>query len=1786
QTVCASGTIPNLTASGTGTLKWYSDATLTTLVYTGTSYATGKTAAGIYTYYVTNNNNSCVSSSIAITLQIDAVTNAGTLGNTQAICLGQTAAALNLTGSVGSIEKWQSSINSGGSWSDIANTTTTLSPGALTQTTQYQVFVKNGFCSELTSNIITVTVNPLPNTTIDPVSNKCQNDAAVTLVGSPTGAGGAFTGTGVSGNQFNPATAGPGTWTVTYTYTDGNTCVKSASTDITVLANPNVYTVGGSGTYCFGTAGRSVTLTGSQTGVNYQLYKNTASFGAVKAGDGNPLTWINMTSGTYTVRATNAVNVCDALMTGSAVITEDPAISAGITPNPAYALTGTPYQLNGNPVGGTAAYSTHAWTGAGSSSLSSTSIVNPVFTNATAGNYALTYTVTDSHGCTASSTISVNVTTAPVAPTMSDQTRCGTGTILMAATIGANGDQVQFSLDGSTVDATDGSSPYEYTTPSITAGSFITVFARTRNSTTGYFSAWMSKTATAYLLTVGGTATPVAAIICNNSSTTINLTGQTGVVTGWERQVGAGSWAGIGNAGSTSISTGALTPPETYNFRALVQSQNCTPQYSSTATVTVTQMSLQTSLTHVLCNGGSNGAIVLTVTGGTGPFGYLWSNGASTKDISTLIAGTYSVTVTDATFCTVTGSWTITQPTTLTTTAVVSDVLIPLTNGGAINVTVTNGTSPYSYIWGDGPTTEDRTSLYAGTYYLTVTDHNGCQNFKTYVVHEPAQYNVTSVINPVSCNSGSNGAVNLTVAGGTTPYTFHWSTGAPTEDISGLAASTYYVTITDIHSYVYTNSYVVTQPTVFSLAPAVTNVSCYNGNNASIYLNVSGATPPYTYLWSNGATSADLVGITQGSYAVTITDHNLCTHTAGWSITQPTPLTVTVIVENVSVPGFSDGNIDITPGGGTTPYTYAWSNGATSQDLVNVIAGFYTVTVTDFKGCQIIKNYFVSEPGLFELTSDITDVSCPLGTDGAIDVSVSGGTPPYTYLWSNGETTEDLSGIGGGNYQVIITDVADYSTYGSFTVYEPPVFHFTAVKQNVSCNGYNDGSLDISLSGGTPPYNYLWSNGSGNQDIYNLYAGPYTVNVTDNHNCPASDTWTVTQPVTLGVTAVITQVSCNGGNDGTIKLSIVGGTTPYNYLWSIGSTSKNQFGLAAGPYSVTVTDAHGCSTTGTWTITEPAVLTLSGIPVDVLCNGGFDGDINITVTGGTPPYHYYWSNQSTNKNLTNVSAGTYYVVVVDSKNCQISDHWTINEPDELSVTSVISHVSCKNGNDGSILLTVTGGTQLYSYSWNTGATTKDLINIGSGTYTVTVTDANNCTTTETYTVTQPSALVLSGIAIPVRCNGGNTGSITTNVGGGSPPYTFLWSNGATTQNLTGVAAGTYSLVATDHNGCTKTGIWTVSEPLLLTLSAEVTQVSCFGGNDGAIDLTISGGTAPYVYYWSVPSTSQDLTNLTSGTYSVLVVDARGCTATGIWIVSQPLALSGTAVVTNATCMSSGNGAINLTMFGGTQPYSYQWSNGATTQDIDGLTADTYHVVVTDAHFCAWAGQWTITQPASTISASAVITDVSCYGGSTGSIVQTVSGGTPPYTYLWQNGATTKDLTGIPMGSYAVTIYDHNFCSINKIYIVTQPDALSLSGGTTPVSCFNGNDGTVSISISGGATPYSYAWSNGATTENLTGVTAGTYTVTVTDHNGCTISDHWSVVQPNGLVLTGVATNVSCFGGNNGTVNITVIGGTTPYTFNWSNNTHLEDLAAVSAGTLTTKVVMSMTATRFLNPQQL
>ena len=587
---------------------------------------------------------------------------------------------------------------------------------------------------------------------------------------------------------------------------------------------------------------------------------------------------------------------------------------------------------------------------------------------------------------------------------------------------------------------------------------------------------------------------------------------------------------------------------------------------------------------------------------------------------------------------------------------------------------------------------------------------------------------------------------------------------------------------------------------------------------------------------------------------------------------------------------FGDGNgvISAEASGGAGDYEYTL-NGvpSTTPGLFTGLSGsVYELTVIDGWGCPNTINVTVNEPDeLLGTVEVINQVSCFNSGDALATIDITGGTAPYQVNWSNGQQQDTATSLSPGSHFVFITDNNNCVFNANFPIDQPIQMELTMTSTNISCMGGNSGTASVVIEGGSPPYSIQWDANAGNATtamVANLPQNIYTVAVTDANGCVALADATVFEPTGMTTSISKTDVQCAGSPDGTASVTTDGGNSPYTYLWSNGQTVPDADGLDADLYYVTVTDLSGCTTVDSVQIISPPILELSLSANDALCFGGLSGNAQSAAVGGTPPYIYQWDNNQTTADLQNVGAGFYCLIVTDDNGCQINDCIEISEPPAIALSSIPSNAAC-NSPEGTIEITVNGGNMPFQYLWSNGQTTQTASGLLPGDYTVTVTDANDCSAVLSETIEETEAITLDFNVEGVLCNSENTGSIAVTAMGGTGIYTYLWNgpNGFTNtdQNPTDVFGGTYQLNIEDSDGCTfstEIEVPQPEEPLDIIYSVE--DASCPGYTDGIIHLEGIGGTPPYLYQLDSNgfAGNPNFLALEHGLYDVAISDGNGC----------------------------------------------------------------------------------------------------------------------------------------------------------------------------------------------------------------------------------------------------------------------------------------------------------------------
>ena len=1303
---------------------------------------------------------------------------------------------------------------------------------------------------------------------------------------------------------------------------------------------------------------------------------------------------------------------------------------------------------------------------------------------------------------------------------------------------------------------------------------------------------------------------------------------------------------------------------------------------------------------HMSCNGGTNGEIDLTVSGGTAGYTYAWTAvsgsglDSTSQDQTGLTAGVYEVVVTDNTGCTISRRYVVSDPAPLT---------IPINDmapGDKGNYTYLGelGTSKY-YLSDATLTYMEARDIAAnlGGYLVSIKtqaenqwliDNSSDQNFWLGLDDIREESKVLGVVDKTKYrwNDGTSLDWEGFPAGEPNDASKDTTINSPGEDYIEFSNGSW----NDIFHHVKRKFVIEFNPTQIPDFNG-NSISCFGGTNGSIDFVVTGGTTPYTYAWTTAdgsgldVTSKSQSGLGAGTYSVTVTDSTGCTKSIDYTITQPDELQMSFDnTVNSAINCFGDNGtlkVDISQES-VAPYTYLLegtelvSGNLVSQSLTDqtvltqtyntLKAGTYKVTITDANGCvKVTPEKSLTQPAAGLSISEVVSVhngfsiTCNGAGDGSIDLTVAGGAVNYTYAWTTTDgsgldaAVADQTGLGPGTYKVVVTDNNLCTIEKTYTLTEPTPLAITEIVSShngfeITCNGANDASIDITASGGTSVYTYAWTTADGSgldaavADQTGLGPGTYKVEISDSNNCKIDKTYTISEPDPLSLSQSSSDfngfdASCSGGVDATIDLTITGGAPTYSYAWTttdgsgLDATAEDQSGLSAGTYDVIVTDLNGCQISDSFLITEPPPIVLTSILSDfngfnISCNGESDGSIDITVSGGTisggdTDYTYEWTTlngtglDTSVPDQTGLSAGTYTVKITDSNNCSLTRSIDILQADPIDLTGVLSdyngyNISVKGLADGFINITPVGGSGGYIYEWSTADGSglidgeQDQTGLTIGTYTLKLTDSNGCSTSKSFTLVEPTELTIDLGTDPtnILCFGEKTGVLKAIITQESVPSYKYTLNGTdyqgnvileTVSSITVlnhtflVKAGIYTITVEDLNGGKKTSAQrTFTQPAApLAISETISDfngfnISCTGASDAAIDLTVTGGTITgtlYNYSWSTLDGSglqpniEDQIGLGPGTYTVLVEDENGCTITKTYIITEPELIDYKLDTKNdISCFGANDGSINITVTKGTGVYNYAWTteDGAgldpTSEDQSGLSAGKYKLILTDG--CQTLQYiYEIEEPAVLAIGLDEKVDILCFGDSTGKILVTVSGGTSPYNYEWidnfgnkynrdiGNVFNTGNLSNIPVGIYDLTVTDKNGCIETLKVELKEPDELKIDFNKVDVSCFKGNDGSIDVNPTGGVAPYTYSWSDFGNGKLRTDLVSGKYTVTVTDSNNCEKSVEIELKSAPQFNITSDVSPITCFGANDGSIKLTIDGGKAPVSLEWADD---------------------------------
>ena len=1230
------------------------------------------------------------------------------------------------------------------------------------------------------------------------------------------------------------------------------------------------------------------------------------------------------------------------------------------------------------------------------------------------------------------------------------------------------------------------------------------------------------------------------------------------------------------------------------------------------------------SQTNITCAGSCDGtATVLVNAGNNPPYTYAWDDPffQTTATATNLCAGVWTVTISDAGVCDTTIAFTIIDNTPIMANAIITDVDCNGNCTGEVTVVPSGGTAPYTITWSDLQVGATATGLCAGSITCTITDGAGCVKDTTIDITEPAALaSLSSFANPSTCGV-CNGSATVNMTGGVPPYSYDWDPdptgGEGTPFATGLCPGIETCTITDANGCTLIETFGISDINGETLSMTSTDVSCYGVCDGTADVIYVCSDPGCTNQWYDGATglaipgetATSITGLCAGDYFVEVVNNSGCISTDAVTISGPTQIVPNEIITPVVCNGDSNGAIDLAPSGGSgAGYTYVWAPsppvGDGTANVSGLSAGTWCVDITDSDGCTENWCFDLLDPSPIVITPTVTDVSCNGLCDGIITIVVSGGGGSYTYQWLDGtgspiagETGSIIAGLCPGNYNVEVTDANGcvVTMASDVTISEPVPISGPVSGTNVTCFGDCDGTVTVVPGGGSPPYTIVWYDsggliGASGTTATGLCPEDYYAVIQDANGCNfTTATVSITEPADLTATIVSNDASCFGVCDGDATVFPVGGTLPYTYEWLdiggspiVGGTNPNVINLCEGTYTIEVTDGNGCSTGQIPVVINGfPEITASVFTNDATC-GVADGNATVFALGGNPPYTYQWYDDTmsplageTSNILLGVFSGTYYCEVTDANGCTETFTANISDLNTTTLTwDAVNNPTCYGYADGSIEVTVPGVNPPFSYTWNPGGiVAEDPTGLAADTYTLQVTDNLGCISFYDTTLVEPSEILISTLTItPTDCGMCN-GAIDISTSGGTAPLSSLWNNGDAGNSISGLCAGVYEVVVTDANGCTNNEPIEVLNNGGLTADATVTAITCTGACDGQVVVTGVGGTPPYTYLWlDDGSTSDTRSSLCAGAYFCEVTDGAGCTYTIEVDMMDPAEITADANITNPGCGLS-DGIITVMSSGGILPHTYLWNTADVTPTITGLGAGVYTVTITDNAGCTAEFVYGLSN-SDAPTAELTGTDALCNGECTGTLdTLSQTGGTPGFSYQWYDasgiaiaGETNPAYNGVCAGDYMLEIVDASGCTSYQSYSIGEPDTILLNPlFSFDPSCFGVCDGEIIANPIGGTLPFSFAWDDpsGQTTADATGLCDGTYTVTITDNNGCSTTQTGTITEPNEIVITVDSTvAATCLNSADGEIYITVAGGTPPYTY--------EYISATGADTLTTE----------------
>lgn len=1270
------------------------------------------------------------------------------------------------------------------------------------------------------------------------------------------------------------------------------------------------------------------------------------------------------------------------------------------------------------------------------------------------------------------------------------------------------------------------------------------------------------------------------------------------------------------NTNITSSLASDLVVPAGNEYTLFVEdASGCLLTYNFVIPV-VEPISLSANIVNASCYGSENGKIIIDpitdVTGGTAPYDINWLGlDLNPVDPYALSSGQYIVTIEDDNGCQDTSYFNISEPTQIT----LFDAIVSHTNctegtntsasDGSISVIAqggnTLGSGLYQYSWSDVsiPSLQNIDGLSPGSYSVTISDQTNCSSpVYSFEILSPEfiefDYYTTD---PISCHNNCDGSISVFTSNTSTDL-FYWYDVSDSiyignsNTLNNLCEGSYYFAIEN-------------------------EFNCYRESPALGIGNIT--------------------------------------------LDNPDEFTIN-LTHSVSVPnGLCDGLASVTSTSGVGLVTFDWSTGETTSTIENLCGNeIYQVIATDENNCESFEQFIVEEDDCNLSIGDLTveNISCNNANDGKIysQNTFQGGYPPYTiYLYNQDilvdqQTTNsnllNFSSLSEGEYFVILEDVGGCLSTFSTPITNPNPISYSYEIENSDCYNSFDPEVHITITGGTPfsgttaydidffDYEYYLSYEENGIENYvsgnNVSSGNYPLIVSDSNECitpiiPSNDIFIVevNEVDSIFVDVQVTSPSCNGDSDGIAILTFNGGQGPFDINWyengSILPIAQSNIiveGLSAGNYYVSVKDTLGCETIHYFDIIDINPITVVSQITSPSCVGSSDGSISTIISGGNGGYDYLWSPGSMiSNNVTGLSAGIYDLIITDVSSCVHTETFVVNDPDVIAIDLSVSTISCNGLSDGSISATASLGSGIYTYQWylNGGAISSldggispDIVNLSSGIYSVEVMDTYGCTSSMSYVMMEPSSISIEIEQNDPSCFGFNDGQFIASVNGGADGFQFVLkdeSNNILTEEFYSnqLLSGTYNLVVTDINSCQDSVLFTLNDPDAILLNVNVTDVSCYDGNNGSATFDVQNNIGPVNNTWSKVIALNDYepisfseilnNNVVEGNYILEVIDSIGCIQSEFFSVEQADSIEVTILTSPSVCSNVSGATAMASILNASEPINYVWTINQennitqTTETATGLSPGTIYLNGTDDNGCA-IPLTVVEIPESENALIQVQIDIlnpnNCFNDSQAELEAVVynDDNTPINSnvlYQWyfngnavlaSQGGTVNILSDLGPGVYSVEVINENLGCIHSYTIeLFNPSEITIDIVTEDIDCFGDSVGTALATVVNGTLPLNYQWNNsmGVNIEsdvfNPLNLKAGIYELVVTDFNGCNQSEVFEIFENDSLALEINAQSISCFGGDDGIIYSSIVGGFGDYSYQWRND--LNEIISIS-----------------------